>query len=280
MSALAACQAASKSPALLSDFGRVRPGDPVSTLRFAQRWGILGFPQQGNFAGAQGDPLVWFWTHARTVRLALGIIRLLHQGAPSEQIAEHLDDHQFVRPCWEEVQAASNSLSSGGAPAMSPSFFERWRNPGDLEPIVVFGKDGHAATYLIGTSDNIVMIGQAQMPGESVASMAFRLLLNVINLNRVGIHQELYWSSPFTNSEIVSPRAEQRFAWANALSHIYEHLANMVVKNRIRICVNCATPFKQTHGGQRFCPTSGSKRSRCEMAYAKRQSRTKQEGRK
>jgi hypothetical protein len=65
---------------LATELAKLTRGNEAAVIRFAERYGQLGYDQiVGSDEAQGGDPVDWFWRHAETIRICLELTELLQE---------------------------------------------------------------------------------------------------------------------------------------------------------------------------------------------------------
>ena len=244
--------------AAVRDLAAVAPGSEAHAIKFAQRWGILG-----NFSNTMsGEPVAWLWAHASGIRMVLQLATLIHDNA-DEAIAGCLTASTEMHfSAVEELQRCLTGNDAKGAELAAQAAFAASRTLSD-EPDELPG-----VVYGLPTE----RVGYSSFPPqpERLKDAAKHAIETILNRNQAaGVHREIRY-------EDDTPTA--RFASPSLVGYIYHHLAE-IISGPSSECRYCGTPFRPTHGRQRFCPPEPWVReggeSRCALAYRARKHRAK-----
>jgi hypothetical protein len=232
-------------PEILAELAKLPRGDVDAVLRFARLYGTLGYqafiPREVWARGDGipiGDPLVWIWTHARTLLMCLELSHLLQEG-----------DVASLRTYLQSMRLTDQDKEAWGAIHASESSSVRDNKP----PIA-----------LVAIQGKIIVRGW-MWPGASdqdVKNLAREIRRRLINDNIAGIHRTL----------LDDGKKDGLFWKFKALIEMaYWHLANAVDGRRFKRCEadDCGALFVQTDPRQRYCPPLfGQKQeSRCAVRH-------------
>lgn len=182
--------AAPEHEGVLTDFARLEAGSEGAVIRFAEKWGLLGYNELmvscGNAGGTvDGDPLPWVEAHASGVKTCMRLIEYLNQGS---------------REGLERFLSSLPTDSRGDAEKVTLLVFHGYGPWTGTVPHTVF-KDSspeHIARVLILTivNDNLQTIHPRLMLAEPGGKLAlyhdFAALLDVIywRLARIAVSSE------------------------------------------------------------------------------------------
>jgi hypothetical protein len=117
-------------PTLASELAKITIADEGAIVKFASRYGHLGYAQLKPEENLEGDPLPWVWAHVRTLQICFELIWLTEHGS-KKQIYEYLRGMQppgtasseFIAPkqtiaCRDTVQSVQwGKFKPGGREA-------------------------------------------------------------------------------------------------------------------------------------------------------------------
>lgn len=253
------------APSIIRDLRRLEPGDAAGALAFARLWGLLGFHNLGSGLRREREPLLWLWAHAKGVRLVLTLAELLKSFASDREISLFLRTER--RPAIDEdtdlIQEANDLMRRGtdadfaAAAALAPALFG---------PSTNTSSQVEDAELIYGAGDRLRW---TVWPARSVTwrNVAERVIETIVNANLVhGPNLVLRY--------VDDGSAVLNRGFKAVLPVVYQHVAE-VIAGPFRICEHCGTPFKPSHGRQRFCPPEDQTKgeSRCALNYRARKSR-------
>lgn len=245
--------------AAVRDLRAVVPGSESHALAFAKRWGLLGYgPRRLGWPTA--DPLAWFWAHANGVRLVFDLEQAIRRGDEAK-IAESLKPHLHEDGDADLIHGISRRLDSGQhaeAAELASRVFGKRVSGG--YPGVVYGNVQRPSFVLFPTGDWM-----------EIAKRAIERILNS-NLS-AGVHRQVSYREDHPEIYFRSP---------NLLGYLYHHIAD-ILSGPLLECRYCETPFRVTHGRQRFCPPEPWVKKRnpkgessCALKYRARKSASRQ----
>jgi hypothetical protein len=258
----------------ISEFAAVTPGSERDALRFIRRWGLLGWYgiKHGDGGGADsgGDPIVWVWTHAHGVRVALDLCRLLRHG-DEMAIEDYIDS---LRVTERQAEAA---IQLGGLLKQADPYIEL--DSGVKADIISLGRLAFGASaggedygLILGRREGLAVLRPSANPGEPFASIARRLVANIINPHLRGVFPALAYEFNDHHNGVLTLQRQYRFD--SLVSMIYHHIADVAVGGRVVICQECGLPFVQTDRRQQFCPKPpGARESHCAARFHQREYR-------
>jgi len=244
-------------PRLATDFAQLQDRDSEAVLRFAHRWGHLGYgelqmPNRSEprddaawireyiWAAIQvPDPLDWIWAHARGVRACLAaadFLRTAKEDTPGE-----LPDFPSVRTFIQEPQ-----------PVL------------DIFDDIAFGSFGVGSRF-----ERIQLQTTPLYPAGARAVLSWLLTRNLGGLSH--------------RIEPSRRRLEHGYTFNVLLDMIYWHVARYALGSNaagrpteLARCEECGALFERKHGHQRYCPPDdwelqtarergGKAESRCSM---------------
>lgn len=224
---------------LLGEIAKLTRDDTEAVLKFAHRYGSLGFYELSRQSDTPyGDPLPWVWLHAETLRLALSLKKHI-----DDRATEELERLLFEFP---QVANRSNELPT---------------------PIVTYG------CLDKGTRFSSFPTSPTSSPNRAAAiqTIAANILSTIVSANIANLRQELTWET--------KDRAFRSHLRFTALIEVaYWHLANALQGGLVKRCElsGCGGLFIQTDGRQRFCPTGEKRESPCAVLDRVRRRRTKE----
>jgi hypothetical protein len=257
------------SPAIVSDFVRLRVGDEAGLCAFARRWGRLEYeelvlrdaPGLG-YAWAHGDPVAWIWGHLGGVQTALALWKFWRE-QDVDAFNRYLDRRRFPR--------AVRRLGPINALLKKGKFVEAQRR------ITEYFADVSSRAESVG--DIVIVAGDRVRvdgwiyPGEDVRVRswpgAWMIIRRIINPNLSGVHTQIDPQfSRHPDAEIVA------MGWDSLMSVVYRHLFEILASGEVEECRECGTPFIRNDGRQRFCPPAPlARESLCAMRFHKREQR-------
>lgn len=228
--------APAERPELPSEIAKLKRGDEASVIRFAERYGLLGYSHLAPFApnSPYGDPPSWVWRHAETLDLCLSL-------------KEFLDDDD-----------------TDGIEGRLRAYPRLWKSSVHLSPIIPFG-----------VRDKIYKSTFHPAPAssweEALRNLAALILRKIVNDNIAALHQVIGWSpgdKSFRQHLGATALIEVAY-WhvANAL------LGGVLKKCELS---ECGRLFIQTDRRQRYCPTGTKDESPCARRDRVRSWRVKQ----
>jgi hypothetical protein len=223
-------------------------GDEKSSLKFARRYGLLGYPANSHLTFQRqgdklqscgtpipGDPVEVVLIHARQVRWVLGLAAAL-QMDDMEGLIELMG--QIMDPkAWASFPHFVSSKSKASEKA--------WR--------------------FFSLKDSGIGFPQSDVPGASSDEQVLKFnALSFIeqvlssNIQRIHLDVGIRESSQVGEHSYGLENLRREFRWRSLLDVVYYHLHQQVVEanNPLRTCKECGNFFVQTHGKQQFCPPS------------------------
>jgi hypothetical protein len=228
---------------LPQELAKLRRGMTREVRDFARQYGLLGY---GALVGHQGtgDPLLWIWTHAETLRLCLSLTDLIEK---------------------KEIGELREKLHALALPNPSPQGGQYW-------PAAVVAIQGEVISLAWGEAAFRAalrkMPGSAPLPEDPlieqdddahILDLASSIRRDIINQNMASIFRILR----------SHEGRDQSFYGFHALIEVaYWHLADRVIDGQVQICQECGAYFFQTTKRQRFCPPRrGAKESNCAIRH-------------
>jgi hypothetical protein len=237
-------------PELTTEIAKLTWGDKRAVLRFARRYGLLGYSfvveetlqrnpsaehpiWQERLSEYKGEPLRWIWGHASTINICLALTSLLQEGNE----------------------------------AALQSYLHTLRGPVSLGWDVQLNLD----SYTVALEDGCFI----PFPELGIIESAKWFRRKTVNSNigpvRRGIH------------DVDGKGEKSYYSVKGTVRAAYWHLATLIETGQYRL-VRCKDPkcqawFVQRDPRQRFCPAQGGmKESRCSARYRMRARRADQRG--
>lgn len=220
---------------LPGEIAKLERNDIASVLKFARRYGSLGFshlsPKEDK---PYGDPLQWVWLHADTLRLALTL----------KELIDHQKTDELKRLLFELSQGEDRSKEYP-TPAVTYARL-------DKQQTIVFCPTSGAS------------------PDAVVQTLAANMLCTIVNNNIANLRPELTWrkiNGTFQQHFLFTGLIEVAY-W-----HVANALQGGMIKRCQRS--GCGGLFIQTDQRQRFCPTGDKRESPCAVLDRVRRKRVK-----
>jgi hypothetical protein len=249
---------------LRTELAKLQAGDERAVLRFAHRYGPLGYDR---LLPDTGEPLAWIWAHALIIRVCLELTGLLDPGSEAalEDYVKRVEWHVLgaaPSPCaaqppsfpeaqaYDTIQRYQRIYVNVGLPYKQRLYSKAGLNP--------FHPDADALAVLdqLGTAADWARLDKGPLP--SLRTRARRLRSFLINQFMGPIERQLW------DQEGTPPRS--RYGLRALYNYAYWHLADLVEDQYTRLgrCAACHHWFAQTDARQRFCPPGpGQIGSRC-----------------
>lgn len=196
--------------------------DERTALRFATKFGTLGFHGMAPSEEHAGEPLRWVLLQAQSVRLAGELLSALASEGPD---------------------AADNVL-------------RRW-SVGREELVLERSVEGDVTKGRVVIDRFVVAQGLATVTAVLPNALtpryqAMELVETLVNTNTAGVRYRLRLHLEERFSEDIQPSA--------LIEAIWWHVGQWAIDGRVRLCENpkCRAPFKVTDERQRFCPGDDS----------------------
>lgn len=244
-------------PELPGELAKLQWGDVDAVLKFARVYGTLGYrafiPLEVWVRGGTipiGDPLLWIWAHADTVKICLELSYLLQEG-DAASLRSYLQSLRITDQDIEERCDASFKETLRATPA-----FERWWEHENNWPSAVVATRG-AITLMRWGGPALKL-----RTNDEVNALTRQIRRSLINENIAGIHRVL----------LDDGRKDGLFWEFGALIEmVYWHVANAVDGRQFKRCEadNCGALFVQTDPRQHFCPPMFGRKgeSRCAVRH-------------
>ena len=245
---------------LPTEIGKLKAGDEKAVLRFARKYGHLGYEP---FADA-AEPLAWIWAHAYIIRVCLTLTWLLEHGS-EEELEDYVGCVKWGLT-WEPMPDSETII---GKHIMTYH-----------DDILAYNRHQFSIYLSMLSEENPFEVWHAPQkvmldanPPHSPRNLARRMRSALINKFMGRIERQLWDSEEYGPCSFYT--LERPISWA------YWHLADMVEDRHatIRCCASCHQWFVPTDHRQRFCPPGpGQVGSRCaareRMRAKRRQSHT------
>jgi hypothetical protein len=248
------CYAPAVHPELPGELAKLQRGDVEAVLKFARVYGTLGhtafIPREVWARGGAipvGDPLLWVWAHADTVRICLELSYRLEEG-----------DITSLRSYLRSLHVTQADLDVWKSWLGDPAD-DDYKEYTDTWPTAMVGQRGEITLWQWG---RLGRNPQEPLSHDDVKELARVIRRSLINANIAGIHRVL----------LNDGRSDILFWEFKALVEmVYWHVAQAVDGKRLKRCEakDCGVPFVQTDLRQRFCPPmfEQKRESRCAIRH-------------
>jgi hypothetical protein len=222
-------------PELPGELARLTRGDTRSAVKFCETYGLLGYRQLTARPGAsEGDPLIWVWTHAFTVRVCLHLTKLL-QDADIPALEAYL--------CSLTIEGLTRD-DAAYWPAATVARLE-------CIETMIWSK---GSTQLIVARDGTAH-ERAFDQAETLVDLARTIRRVLINQNMAQMARRL---------QARGPQEHSAFGFTALIELIYWLLADAIEGGYVSRCEACTALFTHRKPRQRFCPPRGrQKESAC-----------------
>jgi hypothetical protein len=249
-------------PEIPGELAKLQRGDVEAVLKFARVYGELGYrafiPHEVWARGGAipvGDPLLWVWAHAHTLRICLELSYRLEEG-----------DITSLRSYVRSLHVTQADLEVWESWLGGPADDRHWASP-DTWPTAVVAKRGEITHYQWGW---LGWGSHDPLHYDDVKALARRIRRSLINANIAGIRRVL----------LDDGRNDRLFWEFRALIEMaYWHVAQAVDGKHMKRCEaeDCGAHFVQTDSRQRFCPPMFGQKgeSRCAVRHRVQKHREK-----